>query len=379
MRPTRPLSWSRAVLCALAFATTLLTSACTSTLARDASRLASLPPLPYRIAVVGGAFLPSEERGRSAAADSGSASESTLSERTFEVGVAEPIAFDKLVDILERGRLATRVLRLASQDASRREALALGDSTALEEARKEAAAAEADWMLVVEGLRDGPVQSLGVTGQWPITTIAWLLAGIGLFVPDHRFESKAKLRASLVDVASGRTLTSRIVVVPGTIDLSLIDRSDFLGIASSILVPPSLVGNDRDKVVAAVRADGADRIVLGLLARLKDPELLEALRAEASLQVEARVVGAAVELVVRCERELQDTFVRTFDASGNGRDMPAESLAAFRSELAKSIERGDRWITYRARFPLRGGDAELRFVVQDLAGQAASMTLLVPR
>ncbi|MCB9917483.1 MAG: hypothetical protein H6832_03680 [Planctomycetes bacterium] len=354
---------------------TFVVTSCTNTSARDANRLAQLPPLPFRLAVVGGAFLPPDERDQTPDSASDIESVARLSIRTFGPEVAEPIPFDRVVEMLVRGRAATRVVRLSDRTDEERQRLALGDAAALELARRASAEAEADLMLVIEGLRDGPVQSLGVTGQWPITTVAWLLAGIGLFVPDHRFESKAKLRASLVDVATGRALSARLIVVPGTLDLSLVDRSDFVGILTSILVPPSLVGNDVEKVVRAVRDDGADRIVLGLLAKLKDPELLDALRTDAPMTVEARLDESFVEVAVRGEQEIQDVFVRTYDSVGLPRDEDVEALRRFRQSLLESGERGEHDVRYRARFRLRGGDDEVRIVVQDLAGQRASTSL----
>ncbi|MCA8971125.1 MAG: hypothetical protein KDC95_15135 [Planctomycetes bacterium] len=354
---------------------TLVATACTNTLARDAGRLAQLPPLPFRLAVVGGAFLPPDERVDNQDSGVDEALAARLSARTFGLEVSEPIPFDKVVEMLVRGRAATRVVRLPDPTDEERQRIALGDTAALEVARRASADAEADLMLVIEGLRDGPVQALGVTGQWPITTVAWLLAGIGLFVPDHRFESKAKLRASLVDVATGRAVSARLTVVPGTLDLSLVDRSDFVGILTSILVPPSLVGNDVEKVVRAVRDDGADRIVLGLLAKLKDPELLDALRSDVSLNVEARLGESYVDVTVRGEQEIQDVFVRTYDSVGLPRTEDLNALRRFRQSLLESGERGDHEVRYRARFELRGGDDEVRIIVQDLAGQRASTSL----
>lgn len=355
----------------------LLVPSCTGTIVRDANRLAQLPPLPYRVAVVGGAFLSPTDRavvGR--VPDDSRDGVEQLWSRTFRQGDAEPIDIETILSTLARGRAATLLWTADDFDTTDREELARGDKGALERARRAAEAADIDLLLTVEGLREGPVQYLGVTGQWPITTVAWLLAGLGLFVPDHRFESKAKMRASVRDVHSGRVLLSRMVFAPGTLDLSLLDRTDFLGIVSTIVVPPTLVGNDVEDVVAKVREDGAQRLVLGLLARLKDPETLDALRSAMPIHLEMRVEGSAAIVDLRSRQEVQDLLVQVFDSTGQRRVLDVAEFTRFRREMLASVRREQEDLVYRATFALRGGDASIRIVVQDVAAQRASSSVL---
>ena len=361
---------------ALVVLVSTLASSCTSSLVRDANRLAQLPPLPYRIAVVGGAFLPDAlraELGRKPLQSDGAVP--SLWSRTFEPGQAEPIAFDAILRLLRRGRAATRILNLSMPDSAFRELLANRDGAGLERAQREAEQAGADLVLVIEGLREGPVQFLGVTGQWPITTVAWLLAGLGVFVPDHRYQSKVKLRASLRDVHSGRALMSGMLFSPAPLELALWDRSDFFGIVSSILVPPSLVGDDVAAVVEEVRRDGAQKLLLALLARLKDPETLETLRARMPLRLRLRIEAGQLLVELRTQQELQDLLVEGIAADGSRQAMSdADFLDFRRAFLAGSVHDSDGF-SYRGKLPLKHAARELRVLVQDVAGQRASASL----
>lgn len=349
---------------------------CTSTLTRDATRLAELPPLPYRVAVVGGAFVPEGERGAVGRKpeEQGQGFEE-LWTRSFSTGVSEPIAFGRVLAVLQRGRMATRTLSFAASARDEREALSAGDAAAIEVARSRAEAVDADLMLVLEGVRDGPVQYLGVTAQWPITTVAWLLAGIGLFIPDHRFQSRAKLRASILDVHSGQRLLSQWSFSTVPIELSLLDRSDFLGIASSIIIPPTLVSSDVETVVSAVRKDAVERLVLELLARLKDIDTLDALRAEMPTRVELARRGRGVEVSLRSRQELQGVVVQTFDASGARRELDPSLSERFVSTLLSSARIESGRFVYGARFDWREADAEFRVIVEDVAGRRASASV----
>ena len=39
-----------------------------------------------------------------------------------------------------------------------------------------------DWLLVVEELRDGPVDGQGVNDRWPLTLATWLMLGLGIII-----------------------------------------------------------------------------------------------------------------------------------------------------------------------------------------------------
>ena len=346
-------------------------AACAATPA-EVNRLAKLPPLPYRIAVVGGGFLPAAQRNAPAVPGEGQ-----ILSRLWEPGQVEPIAFDRIVDTLRRGRTASSLLlppTETSETAALRERLAGGDGAAFDSARKRAETQGADLVLLIEGVRDGPVRFLGVTGEWPITTVAWLMVGLGVFIPDHRYEANVRLFASLRDVHSGRRLMT-LRVSPTPVTLALARRTDFLGLVTSIVVPPSLVGSDEESVVAALRSDCDDLIPIALLARLKDAETLDTLRAAMPIDLRLGAEGrSAIRISVSSGHELQELSIEKHGDQG-AEALSEARIAEFRRALLGSRKREGERFVYEAVLGELARDGEYRVLLQDAAGQRTSSTI----
>ena len=336
----------------------------------EVNRLAKLPPLPFRMAVLGGGFLSLAERDTPALPGDGQ-----ILSRLWEPGNAEPIAFDTIVDTLQRGRAASSLLLPVAGVGALREDLARGDAGAFDRAREWAEAQGADLILVLEGVRDGPVRFLGVTGEWPITTVAWLMVGLGVFIPDHRYEAKVRLFASLRDAHSGRQLLPKLRVSPTPVTLALARRTDFFGLLTSIIVPPSLVGSDEESVVAALRSDCDELIPIALLARLKDAETLDTLRA--AMPIDLRLAAesrTALRVQVTSHHELQELAIEEHGAQ-RGQALAGQRVAAFRAALLASLRREGERFVYEAKLEGLERDGEYRVILQDAAGQCSSSTL----
>jgi len=341
----------------------VLAGACASADIPSESALAALPPLPYRISINGGAFLP--ESDRKMPAEPPVTGHRLIAAKTYPEGVAEPIELERIISVLRRTRLATAVVVPAGVSAADREKLALNPTgDGFETARRQAEAAGADLMLVIEGMRDAPVVEHGRTDQWPISTAAWLIIGLGMFVPDHRYESTAELVASVWDVHSGARLR-RIPISPKTVDLALVDRSDFWGIVLSIIVPPTLLWNDDDNVVHEVRAVTDRSLLLGLVERLKSREVMQDL--SKGLHLTARPDGGVL-VRVETQQELRSVEVEIDGARWSGTDKFAASLLA--TQRKQPSNRNEyRWVIP----PVDG--RELRVIVETLAGQVISSTV----
>jgi hypothetical protein len=351
-------------------------AACTSSLNIDEARIAEAPPLPYRIAVLGGAFVPPPARDLPDAVSEAAAEAGTVSARTYEPGVVEPIAFETVLDELRRGRLATQVWG-PSLAASTREAIAFGNAQApFEEARRQALSGGADLLLVLEGVREGPIDFLGVTGQWPVSSVAWLLVGLGIFIPDHRYEARIKLVASLRDAHTGRTLLPNIVLAPGSLDIAVVTRQTFLGLLPSLLIPPPLMASDDATVRAVVREESDRRLLLRLLSRLKDPETVESL--EASLPMRLRLTrqgDGRLQVAVLTAQEIGGAEVELRQPSGASGSLPAAVLDAFRAALlADRRVEGDR-LSYTAELAGLPDAGQVRVLIQSIAGQVVSATI----
>jgi len=338
-------------------------SACASADIPSEAALAALPPLPYRVFVHGGAFLP--ESDRKAPEETPVTPHTLIAAKTFPEGVGEPIELERIIGALRRTRLSTAVIAPDDVPDEVREKLALGPTGEdFEAARRRAEAAGADLLMIIEGMRDAPVVEHGRTDQWPISTAAWLIIGLGMFVPDHRYESTAQLVASVWDVHSGAFLR-RIPVSPKTVDLALVDRSDFWAIVLSIIVPPTLLWNDNENVVYEVRAVTDRSLVLGLVERLKSREVLQDLAKGLVLTVRA---DGGVVVQIETAQELRSVQVEI-----DGR--PWSESARFTAELLASERRpsADR-SEYRGVVPPLAGN-QLRVVIETLAGRVLSSTV----
>src|SRR5690606_15567341 len=140
-----------------------------------------------------------------------------------------------------------------------------------------------------------PVEKLGINGQWPITAAVWLMLGLGLVIPDHSFESRANLRVSLHEAQTG-TVVHDTVLSGGAVDLSLVERTDFLGLVTSILVPPFWVGDDDRRVENNVRDTATRRLLESTARQLKSVEVSERIdeRMPAQVAITARGDGHLV-------------------------------------------------------------------------------------
>ncbi|PIE23359.1 MAG: hypothetical protein CSA62_08155 [Planctomycetota bacterium] len=337
----------------------------------DPQRLALLPPLPYRIAVGGGAMLATEQR------DPGGVEVWKGGEvlRTYDGRDLEPVPFAELVGLLRRGRLASQVVALDMDDLPARERLAFGRNRPeeIERARLLAEGQGADLLLILEGLRDAPVIELGLNDRWPIATAAWLMVGLGMFIPDHSYESQVSVRATLRDVHTGAVLVDDILVSPGSVDLSLVERTTWLGIVTSILVPPPLVWSEPEEYGSSVREVAGDLIALRLLARLKRPQTLAQLRRALPLGVELVPGREGLELVVRSRQELLSLAVEM----GAERRALAEAslqtlLAALRA--SRALDPAGEGFVYRAPLPASEGARLVRVIVGTAAGERVSTT-----
>jgi hypothetical protein len=223
-----------------------------------------------------------------------------------------------------------------------------------------------DYLLVVEELKNGPIERQGTNSRWPVTFATWLLLGIGMLIPDRTFESRATLRVTLRDLQSGRTLHERYLdAVP--IDLSLVERSDFLGILESIVVPPFWVGDDSEAVRLAVRDTTRRRLLMSLAREFKSASLRQRLRelVPADVALEERGDGAIVR--VRASEGLAIARLR-----GDGID--GASSDAFGHALLASLRVEGSQYVYAATLPAAAAGRQVQVLVGTVRGGVASAT-----
>ena len=242
----------------------LLLGSCAST--DDLQGVAQRPPINRAVLVSGGAFLKPAVGAGSTFTRSTDGAVADSSD-----GSLEAIPFEAIVDVLERGRVFQRVV--ADSDAGRRRELrrhlddrdeAAGVSAFLRQAREDGF----DLLVLIEELRDGPVETQGTNNRWPVTLATWVLLGVGVFIPDRTFESRATLRVSLRELETGLEIGD-LVLDSGPIELALAERTDLLGLLYSIILPPFWVGDDSATVKASVRATTKQRLLLSLARDLK--------------------------------------------------------------------------------------------------------------
>jgi len=346
----------------------LVLGSCASGPPLDFELLRSEPPLPFALGLTGGTFLPVGQRG---VEDSGPEGR-TLAARTWPEGVVEPLPLSRILGILRRGRAASVLLDLGVDDRTReRAALGLGGDPRgrlMEIARKR----KCDLVLLIEGARDAPVQSRGVNGQWPIAALGWVLIGLGGFVPDHDFEARVRLAASLLDVHTGREL-DRIFVEATPFSLSLFQRASLLGILGSVLIPPPLIGDEVSRVVAHARARGEQELLLRLLARLKLPETREAIQRGQSFRISlARIGPGRLRLDIECRQELAGL---SFDLNGD----PWSPPSAWEEAFLLDPKPMDETLLYSRELPRIREGSILRVLARTVAGEVSSTTLRLER
>lgn len=317
--------------------------------------LADRPPLDYAALVSGGAYLT-----RTAAATSG-----TFASDGDDAAAKEPLPMSEVLvalrdaAVFQRAELDDDAHRsdLREQLASRRSAPELLDF--LQATRDRGF----DLLVVVEGLQDDPIDAQGVNGRWPVTLLTWALLGIGVFIPDHTFESGVTLRVTIRDLQTGAVVADTISSA-GPIDLSLVERGSALGLLSSVLVPPFWVPSDEPSVAEAVRGFTQRRLLLALARELKSEPMRQRLRngAIAALSVQGDGV-----VTVDSKEALSAVRVRgaAIDADG-GADFERRLLASLRPS-------GDRYV-YEARLPEGAPRAGVQVLVATIAGNVASAT-----
>jgi hypothetical protein len=189
-----------------------------------------------------------------------------------------------------------------------------------------------------------------------------------MFVPDHDFEVAVRFKASLRDVYTGKVLQS-IVVTPGPFSLSLFQRGSVLGLITSIIVPPSLVGSDPDSVVAKLRKESRQRLILRMLARLKDPQTDESLKRNVPIRLDLlQARRGEVSVVIRGRQE-----VLALGLTLDGKPLQESRLRV--ASLLATERREEGQVSYAK--VLRGlpGRGILRVHVRDLAGNQVSGSL----
>lgn len=352
----------------LALAALLFGGGCQSTRA-DLEGLAELEPLPYSVLVTGGAFeLPDAE----------DADGSPL-QHTFRSpgGVGEAIPLSDLVEVLRAARVFVDVAEDTGPEENRRLIADLGgpvpaDDLRLQELLRTARERGHDLLLVVQRLQDGPVEEQGINGSWPLTISVWFLLGLGMFIPDHTFESRANLDVSLRDLQTGRVLYDTVRNA-GPVDLALVERGSLWGIIGSIIIPPFWVPNDEEVAVESVREVSARRLLVSLARQLKGADAVQGLENRSA----ARIVATpgqdslAVEVEVPAPESLAAMRLRvdavlqrgpTFDA------FEADLLAGPQQDAAGVLK-------YEATYPFKLDGQLLQVLVQTTSGRVASETV----
>lgn len=331
--------------------------------AAELGGIADLPPLDCAVLVTGGAFLLPGPGGGGTFAPAAPGNRAPA-------GSAEAIPIERFVAELRQNRVFQRVAQ--DGDAHRRrtirEPLRQGAADPevqrfLQRAREEGF----DLLLVVEELQDGPIDAQGTNGRWPVTFATWILLGIGALIPDHTFESRATLRVTLRELQTGRALHDPLLV-GGPVELALFERSDFLGLLVSMVVPPFWVGDDTERVAAAVRATTEERLLLSLARDLKSESVRQRLRERGAARIELSRGGDGLRVVVEAEESVRSVRLR------GDTPLPAAALDAFEQALLASRQWDGERFRYEALLPdvARGGAVQV--LVGTIRGTVASAT-----
>lgn len=344
----------------------LLLAACSSP-AGELHSLADLPPLDYAVLITGEALVDAPP----------GQSEAPL-QRTF-TAAADGTAFPLLamVDVLQQGQVFRR-LGVDRDPVHRRQLLAglPGDAGSADAATlqflQRARDDGYDWLLVVERLQDGPIDAQGVNGRWPLTLATWFLLGVGMLIPDHTFESRATLRVTLRDLQHGRVV-HELLRDAGPVDLSLIERSNFLGLLTHIVVPPFWVGDDDEHVRDEVRSWTERRLLLSVARDFKSEPVRQVLRqrAWAAFDLERDRTG----LWLRVDAREHLTALRLRQGQ---QPLAGPQVEALQAALLGSLQRDGERFLYRARIDLPLSGEPLQVMVLTLVGNVASATLEVP-
>lgn len=323
---------------------------------RELQGLAGERPVDAVVFVTGGAFLQPYAGG------SGTFGADAM-------GEVEALSFPSILEVLERARVFQRLV--VDADPARRRAVPRQladrrDAADLVRVLQEARQAGCDYLLVVEELQDGPIEQLGTNGRWPVTFATWVLLGVGALIPDRTFESRATLHVTLRDLQSGAVLHDTLLGA-GSIDLALTERTDLLGLLTSIVVPPFWVGDDLEAVAVAVRETTERRFLLSLARDLKSESLRQRLRARSPAAVQLRRRGDRFEVVVDARDGLSAVTLRVGGLAEESRRRFAAGL------LASQHKAGERFL-YTAVLPDLPAGTTFQVVVATVAGGVASAT-----
>ena len=336
----------------------LLLGCCRATPNADLPGLAERPPLPWSVLVTGGAFvepptnLTDEPRARTFADTSG-----------------EALELEALVQVLARGRVFVRSQADAQSSTARAGIATATQPGELQQVMNSARLAGHDYLLVIERVDDGPIETLGVNGQWPITLATWLLVGIGAVIPDHTYESRASLRASLRDAQDGHAV-QELLIGTGTVDLSLLERTSVWGWVQSILIPPFWVGDDPPSVLAQVQPIARQRLMLGLAQRLKSVDVADRLVRNQPAAVDVQRVAGGLRLDLVAQEAISFLRLRLDD-----RALTGAAFDSFHRALLASRTPADRGLRYTAVLPFDEPGERLQVLIQTTSGRTGSVTV----
>lgn len=347
----------------LAVLSLLLAASCAGFPANDVVGIADQAPLPYSVFVTGGSFLEIESL----------AAERPVA-RTFPAeGGVELIPLGEIGRALAAGRVFARTVvdsdRAAdarSRFAGQRADLPLDTDADFPALLEEARAAGHDFLVVVQRLADGPIEDYGVNDRWPLTASLWVLVGLGIFIPDHTFESRATLQAGVYEVQTGR-LVHRAVGAAGPVDLSLVDRGSAIGFLQSIVIPPFWVATDDDRLVERVGRSTVQRLVSGLARQLKSPACRQDLAEGARARIE--ILPGGGEVRVRSDEPLGAAALRV-----DGVAVDADRSSFARDLLASEEDDGAGGFLYTGSTLGAGDGRFLQVLVRTLSGEVASVT-----
>lgn len=333
--------------CALAL---LVAAGCSSVAAVPDS--SSLPPLDASVLVTG-AFVSLDEGPLDGAA------------ATF--GADMPADLRELLGALQSARVFRRIA-LDPESGARQGAAPWTIASGVRDQYLQRARDDGhDWLLVVEGLRDGPIESQGINGRWPITLGTWLLVGLGFLIPDHGFESRAILRVSVRDLESGRVLYESLVNA-GPVELSLVERSSTLGLLTSIVVPPFWVADDEAKVRRSVSSITLQRLVQFAARELKSPTARQRLRDGSVAAIELVREPGRQRLLVSSRQAIAVVRLRQ-----QGLDSRGPELLAFERTLLGSMRAQEAQYRYEAELPVVG-EGLFQVIVSTIEGEVVSAT-----
>jgi hypothetical protein len=222
---------------------------------------------------------------------------------------------------------------------------------------------------VVEQLQDGPVETQGVNGRWPVTLSVWLLFGLGALIPDHTFESRATLRISVRDLQTGRVVYDPLLGA-GPVDLSLLERGNFLGFLLSLVVPPFWVHDDVENVAASVREVTRRRLLVSLARDLKSESTRQRLRERSVAALDLVQRDGRVWLRIDAAESLSLVRVRQ-----GSRAIEGEPAASFQAALLGSLQREGVRFRYEAPLQLPLGPGPFQVLIATIGGNATSATL----